>query len=245
MVLIGLDAASSLSKFGYSIGRYDGAVVRIESAGLIESNGQANVINTQIAPILRTEDQALIAIDAPLGWPKTLATELKEHRAGEAFTVEKDALFQRQTDRLLHKRLGKKPLEIGADRIARAAHRALEVLSWLRKESMKPIPLAWTARFSGVVAIEVYPAGTLVSRSLSHSGYKKEEQRGVRDAIADALAGEIPDLKRYVDGNTDVFDACLCLVAAKDFVNGLAVPPSDFDSARAEGWIWVRSGVTD
>lgn len=245
MVLIGLDAASSLSKFGYAIGRYDAGCLRIESAGLIESRAEANAIDAHIAPALREADKALIAIDAPLGWPATLAAELKIHRAGEAFSTEKDALFQRQTDLFTHKRLGKKPLEVGADRIARAAHRALDVLQHLRRASGKSIPLAWSAQFSGVAAIEVYPAGTLIARDLPHSSYKKDEQADVRHAIANALSGDLPDLKRYADGNADVFDACLCLIAAKDFVDGVSVPSEDLDASYVEGWIWVRRSARD
>ncbi|WP_045227294.1 DUF429 domain-containing protein [Methyloterricola oryzae] len=241
MLLIGLDAASSLSNFGYAIGQYDGRCVRIESAGLIENRGQANAIQAKIVPSLRAANQALVAIDAPLGWPSTLAAELGKHRAGEVIATEKDMLFQRHTDRFIHKYLRKKPLEVGADKIARAAHSALEILQQLRSASRKSIPLAWSPQFSGVAAIEVYPAGTLAACNLPHSGYKKrDEQLDVRDSIANALTAEIPDLQRYADGNVDVFDACLCLAAAKDFIDGLAVPPEDFDSARAEGWIWVR-----
>jgi predicted nuclease with RNAse H fold len=245
MVVIGLDAASSLSKFGYAIGRYDAGCVQIEHAGLIESRDHENAIDAYIAPALRGADQALVAIDAPLGWPATLAAELRRHRAGEAFSTEKDALFQRQTDLFVHKCLGKKPLEIGADRIARAAHRALDVLQHLRRASGKSIPLAWSTQLSGVAAIEIYPAGTLIARDLPHSGYKKKEQGDVRHAIANALAVELPDLKHYADGNADVFDACLCLVAAKDFVDGFAVPPDDLDSAYSEGWIWVRRSASN
>lgn len=240
MLLIGLDAASSLAKFGYAIGHYDGSCVHIESAGLIEDRHQPNAIATLIVPALRAANQALIAIDAPLGWPMPLATALHQHRAGEALSTEKDQLFQRQTDRFVHEHLGKKALEIGADKIARAAHRALEVLQQLRVASNRPIPLAWSVPFAGTAAIEVYPAGTLLARGLPHSAYKKDEQREVRKTIADALAPELPDLMRYTDGNTDVFDACLCLAAAKDFIDGIAAPPDDLASAQAEGWIWVR-----
>jgi len=60
--------------------------------------------------------------------------------------------------------------------------------------------------------------------------------------IAQRLAKEVQALERYVAGRADVFDACLCLVAAKDFIEGRALPPQDLELAQREGWIWVRAG---
>lgn len=240
MVLIGLDAASSLENFGYAIGRYDQEGLWVESAGLLYSRIEIDPLENRIAPLLRDVDRAIVAIDAPLGWPASMAAELKVHRAGEPIPTAKDDLFQRQTDRIVHERYGKKPLEIGADRIARAAHRALDVLRLIREKAGKHIPLAWSPRFTGVVTIEVYPAAMLAARGLPHSGYKKLAERSARIAIADGLKDDLPELARYVDANSNVFDACLCLAAAKDFVDGLAISPDDPMKAELEGWIWVR-----
>lgn len=111
MLLIGLDAASSLAKFGYAIAQYDSGGVQIVSAGLVQNGKQPDAIDAELLPTLRSSERTLIAIDAPLGWPASLAGELHRHRAGQLVATEKNALFQRETDRLLHKRLGKKPLE--------------------------------------------------------------------------------------------------------------------------------------
>ncbi|MCM8612051.1 DUF429 domain-containing protein [Accumulibacter sp.] len=85
---------------------------------------------------------------------------------------EKSELFRRETDRVVAAEIGKTPLEVAADRIARAAHSALEVLGLLREHSGKQIPLAWSPEFESVAAIEVYPGATLKARGLEHSGYK-------------------------------------------------------------------------
>jgi predicted RNase H-like nuclease len=241
MLIIGLDAASDFAKFGYAIGRYEQGRVRIESAGLLKTPSQENALISIIGPVLKNCAKALIAIDAPLGWPVALALGLKNHQAGEAFTFDKNVMFHRSTDNYVHALIKKKPLEIGADKIARAAHSALGALKCLRGESGKQIPLAWKTNLLGVEAIEVYPAGTLKALGLPSSKYKKPEQISVRLDIVKGLSDVMPDLVQYIKGSDDVFDACLCLIAAKDFLEGLASPPSDIQLAQREGWIWVRN----
>jgi predicted nuclease with RNAse H fold len=139
-------------------------------------------------------------------------------------------------------RTGKGPLEVGADRIARAAHRALEVLNRLRAATGRAIPLAWTPTLDGTAVIEVYPAATLRSRGVREPGYKRPENLDARRRIAESLAGELPGLADAVAASDHAFDACLCLLAAKDFLDGNAVPPTvdETGSAVKEGWIWVR-----
>jgi hypothetical protein len=57
----------------------------------------------------------LIAIDAPLGWPKPLAETLIKHRAGMPIETPANAMFRRNTDLFIQTRLGKRPLDVGAD----------------------------------------------------------------------------------------------------------------------------------
>lgn len=241
VLLIGLDAASDFTRFGYAVGHYELGHVRIQQAGLVDTPSDRNALVSIVASELRAASKALIAIDAPLGWPATLTAELRNHQAGEAFTSDKNSMFRRATDSYIKDLIGKNPLEVGADKIARAAHSALAALKCLRAESGMAIPLAWDKNISGVTAIEVYPAGTLKARGLQDSRYKKPEQLDVRLNIANRLANEVEGLSTYADGSDDVFDACLCLVAAKDFLDGLACSPSDLLLAQREGWIWVRN----
>ena len=241
MLLIGLDAASDFAKFGYAIGHYEHGRVRIKQAGLVDTPGDRNALVSVVAPELRAASKALIAIDAPLGWPNSLSAELSNHQAGEAFASDKNSMFRRATDRYVKVLTKKNPLEVGADKIARAAHSALAALKCLRDESGMAIPLAWVKHFAGMAAIEVYPAGTLKARGLPDSSYKKPEQLVVRLDIANRLVNDIDGLSTYVNGSADVFDACLCLVAAKDFLDGLAEPPFDLQLAKREGWIWIRN----
>jgi predicted nuclease with RNAse H fold len=240
VLLIGLDAASRWTNFGYAIGRYESGVVAVEEAGLLESREEADALANRVAPRLREADRGVIAIDAPLGWPRPFVHALWEHRAGEPLDDLKERLFRRETDRVVSKVIGRAPLEVAADRIARAAHSALLVLGRLRALTGKPLPLAWTPDLAGIDVIEVYPAAMLKARGLPYSKYKDKEEPTLREEIAMRLAIEIAGLDNYVAAQADVFDACLCLVAAKDFIEGRCPPPDDLDLARHEGWIWVR-----
>jgi predicted nuclease with RNAse H fold len=241
VLLIGLDAASRWTNFGYAIGLYESGMVTVEEAGLLESRDEADALAARVAPRLREADRGVVAVDAPLGWPRPFVNALKKHRAGEPLEDLKEKLFRRETDRVVSAVIGRAPLEVAADRIARAAHSALLAVGRLRDLTGKTLPLAWSPDFAGIGVIEVYPAATLKVRGLPHSKYKDVGEPALREEIAVRLAIEIAGLDDYVAAQADVFDACLCLVAAKDFIEGRALPPNDLDLARHEGWIWVRA----
>jgi hypothetical protein len=54
-----------------------------------------------------SQDPALIAIDAPLGWPKQLAETLINHRAGMPIETAANAMFRRTTDVFIQQKLKK------------------------------------------------------------------------------------------------------------------------------------------
>jgi predicted nuclease with RNAse H fold len=193
---------------------------------------------------LRDSDTpGLIAIDAPLGWPQGMAKELSGHRAGEPIHMAPNELFRRETDRFIQRTLRKTPLDVGADRIARTAHAALRVLGEIRRELALPIPLAWFSPPQGVAAIEVYPAATLLAHGIRASGYKRSTQVEARQEIITALA-RIMTIKvqaSLLETSADALDAVVCLLAAKDFLDGGAVGPTNREVAEIEGWIWAPS----
>jgi len=242
MLLVGLDAASQRSSFGYAIGELTNGRIMLSHAGLLAAKDEPNAVARIIAPAIAKASHALIAVDAPLGWPKALAPALMGHSAGTHMVAQKDTLFARETDRAVRDAIKKKPLEVAADKIARATHTALEVLGELRRVTKKPLPLAWAKSFNGCAVIEVYPGATLKARGLADSGYKKPDakERKVRADIATALKHEMPDLAQLIDERADVFDACLCLIAARDFLECAVLEPTNLDVAQREGWIWVR-----
>jgi predicted RNase H-like nuclease len=188
------------------------------------------------------EGSVLIAIDAPLGWPRSMGEALATHRAGEEVMVAPNDLFRRATDRHIQRRLGKTPLDVGADRIARTAHAALRLLGSLRARLVDEIPLAWDPRSRGrMTAIEVYPAATLVSHGIRSKGYKKSvhlaERREIVSALSQSLVLEMDSA--VLETNADALDAVVCVLAAKDFLEGYAHPPDDPETAGVEGWIWA------
>jgi hypothetical protein len=191
-------------------------------------------------------NRCLLALDAPLGWPRPMGEELGRHVAGGAIGVQKDDMFRRETDRDIKTRFRKTPLDVGADRIARTAHSALCLLHSTRELTGLEIPLAWNpAPPASVCAIEVYPAGTLLAHGMPASGYKKPTQRNMRTKIINSLKTKLcleADPSVMLD-DADCLDAVLCVLAAADFVEGRAVPPSNLSAAKKEGWIWVCDRV--
>lgn len=198
-----------------------------------------------------TTTPTLFALDAPLGWPALLGASLHAHHAGAGLDPPANALFRRSTDDAIAQRLGKRPLDVGSDRIARTAHSALSFLARLRKRLDAPIPLAWQpGPLDTTSAIEVYPAGTLAARDLPSSGYKGPSDAATarRQQLADVIAQELfsdehalgEQALELMVGTDHALDAVLCVCAGLDFLAGDVVPPDDLRLAKQEGWIWVR-----
>lgn len=190
----------------------------------------------------------VLGLDAPLGWPGPLSDGLRDHVAGASFAAEPEdphRLWRRTTDLLVRRRTGKNPLEVGADRIARAAKATLDLLHDVRELTGRAFPVALEP---GVperdCTLEVYPAATrLAHAALPRDGKKTDED--VRMRIARALTTLLRMEAEQVDALTrsdHELDAGLCVLAASDVLNGEAVAPTRAERADAarEGWIWVR-----
>jgi hypothetical protein len=125
-VLIGIDCATQDSRIGLARGSLVEDRVIVDEALVC---GKERSATQHVAEWLADAgDRALLAIDAPLGWPAPLGASLVTHRAGDEISVAANQLFRRTTDRFIQERLGKTPLDVGADRIARTAHAALRML---------------------------------------------------------------------------------------------------------------------
>ena len=238
--IVGIDCATVDAKVGLALARLSDESLEIVRATLCSKEQQA--ASTVARWLSEREGPALLAIDAPLGWPAPLASALVEHRAGEALKAPANAMFRRTTDVFIHDALGKMPLDVGADRIARTAYAALTLLGNLRASLRLSIPLAWEPKeVEDVAAIEVYPAATLLAHGLRSGGYKKPEHVQQRCEIVSGLRR----LLTIADGVTDLavsadlVDAAVCVLAGMDFVRGVAHPPRDPELARREGWIWA------
>ena len=192
----------------------------------------------------------LIALDAPLGWPRALAEVLPTHFAGRAPRFTANEMFRRRTDDVVKEKLNKQPLDVGADKIARATHAALRFLDLLRETTGLAVPLAWSpGDATGVSAIEVYPAATLIAYGLLPSRSYKEsttQSKNERCELVDELA-DIVELgaaaRSEMVARHDLLDAVVCVVAGVDFAEGSVVAPTSevLEQAMREGWIWFRT----
>jgi len=245
VTVIGVDCATDSSRVGLALGKWrSGRRLVIED---VRRGAEPDPVTIICEWLQASPAPALIAIDAPLGWPAPLADGLKDHRAGSKLDGEPNYLFRRYTDREIQRRIGITPLDVGADRIARTAHAALALLGIVRDSTRREVPLAWSHHgLEGTSAIEVYPAATLRASGLPYRGYKKVDQEPARRQILVALNPALSfganrlRIESAAAENADLLDAIICMVAARDFLDGRAIPPSDLDVTQREGWIWVR-----
>jgi len=239
VTIVGIDCATIDAKIGVAWGTWSGGKVEVLEVALCGPERSAASFVT--AWLRDSGIPGLVAIDAPLGWPQPLARTLSAHRAGELIRTSPNDMFRRETDRFIQRTLGKTPLDVGADRIARTAHAALRLLGEVRTELGIAIPLAWSTPPIGVAAIEVYPAATLLAHGLRATGYKRPNQVAERREIISALAGTLclETEIALLETSADALDAVVCLLAAKDFLEGRAAGPTDQPLAELEGWIWA------
>jgi hypothetical protein len=241
--IIGVDCATDPSNVGMALADACGEKPVIRRIATGADTSPVDLVTRWIKDLPR----ALLALDAPLGWPARLGRSLSAHRAGESIVPEPDNLFRRTTDRAVHDTLGRRPLEVGADRIARTAVAALRFLQELRQSVGKPIPLAWEpTKCVTPSAIEVYPAGTLLACGLVAARYKKRQQLEVRRRLIGELRQFVafPDDISVLESHADALDATICCLAGWDFLQGRARGPTDEQLAEKEGWIWVRPSQT-
>jgi hypothetical protein len=87
----------------------------------------------------------------------------------------------------------------------------------------------------------VFRRSVVAAFQRSLTGYKKHDQQNVRRAIVDSLRQVLSlqvDEARLLEC-PDVLDATVCLLAAKDFLDGRVILPKNLNKAKREGWIWV------
>lgn len=239
--VVGIDCARVPKKIGLARGRIEqGARVLIDA----HKCRTLDEIRDTIVGWINSHEPTLLALDAPLGWPAPLGAGLARHTAGEQLPGKAHDLFRRETDRFIRDLLGKQPLDVGADRIARTAHAALVLLEEIRRASGLALPLAWTpGLLASSAAIEVYPAATLIALGHSAARYKGKQHREGRETLVGELGAEVAiseDLAERLSTDVDLLDAAVCVVAGFDFLDGRAVCPPDLALARKEGWIWTR-----
>lgn len=236
--IIGVDCATNPKNVGLACGRWQNGELYITEV----SNGQFQTPVKTMSRWIPEFEPCLLAMDAPLGWPQDLGRALVDHLAGMPLRAEPNQFFRRETDRFVQRTFGKTPLDVGADRIARTALSALQLLEALSKKTGVAIPLAWDTNFVGTAAIEVYPAGTLRASHVLSSAYKRPDQVEARKQLLNWLAQEasLPEVLSLPLSDPDTLDAMICVLAGADFLAGKAYPPTNLSMAQKEGWIWIR-----
>jgi hypothetical protein len=228
--LLGIDCATNPKKTGLALGEERGGGIHILRCTTGSKSTPPAMISSEW---LKEYEDVLIALDAPLGWPKSLGLSLSEHKAGMPVKAVPDKLFSRATDRAIRERLGKRPLEVGANLIARTAVAALALIDELRMSTGRQIPLAWApVERERWRAIEVYPSATRISHGAPDVGGSLKGFEGLVDYSSVSL---------IVEKSKDAADAVVCVLAASDFLNGRAIVPRDKKLASSEGWIWSRN----
>ncbi|MBN2092029.1 DUF429 domain-containing protein [candidate division KSB1 bacterium] len=225
---------------GLAFGEWNGEVIRILE--ILTRPERENLIETLVS-WCTGDCPTLLALDAPLGWPAALGQYLAQHQAGDPLAIDPNLLFRRETDRVIRQEAGKQSLDVGADRIARTALAALDLIQSLRISLKKPIALLFEPpQCNEIGAIEVYPAATLKLYGLQRIGYKKVDARSVRREIIDDLRKimKLPVDQNLLEDDVDTLDAVLCVLAGVDFLKGEVVFPKDMALARKEGWTWIR-----
>jgi len=244
--VIGIDFSKDNSKCGIAFAEVSNNSCKIFAVGT-----QKEIPIKTISPLIKTK-KCILAVDAPLGWPKIMGTVLENHVAGQYIEKQANSLFRRKTDDFVYEKTGKRSLDVGADKIARTAHGALNLINTLRQQTNLPIPLAWDHKnIDGTKVIEVYPAATLIQYGHKLNGYKKKDKDGCN--IRKNLLKQFPKniiIDRQVEqetitDNDNVFDAVLCIIAGFDFLQGNAYSPAEsnatIDCVKKEGWIWFRN----
>ena len=241
--IIGVDCATEPARTGLALAVVDHGQLRIDEATV----GARSIVQHVQQWLMDSDDATLLAIDAPLGWPEPLVTSLTSHTAGARMAAPADCMFRRETDRFVHQETGQKPLEVGANLIARTAHAALRLLEELRHELGAAISLAWEpSDVTEHAVIEVYPAATLRAHGIRSQGYKKETEEDhrremLKDLQSKAMVRAAEDVRGALCRNADMLDAAVCALAAADFITGCALPPPApvRRLAEREGWIWT------
>ncbi len=238
-VLIGVDCATVPERTGIAIGRLVDDHYTLDA---VHAPDRALDVDGIIVAALSGGGPAVLALDAPLGWPSALGDALPDHLVGAPVSASPAALFSRATDHAIRARLGKQPLEVGADRIARTAVAALALLERLRMRTGRALTVAVTeVRRPDAMVIEVYPAALVAARGARPRGdvaMVAAKTAVVTEAFGPGALAQHPAMQ----SSMDALDAALCVVAAADWHRGHAIPPPP-DLAgvvQREGWIWAR-----
>ncbi len=243
LLFIGIDAAAADVNTGLVALETDPMQIRHVAIG--KEKPVDELLNLWLAD---HSGPVMACIDAPLGWPAAFSDILATHQAGMPITIDKGQFFPRITDKLVHQKLGKRPLEVTANYIARTAHRALQLIGVLNQSINGTFQLFLdSGKIPYYGLAETYPAGWLISEQYNHKGYKKSE--AMREEILESieqrysLAIALAHRRRIIQWE-HTFDALLCCLCGVDILQQRCLAPEDLDIpkkiAQKEGWVWFK-----
>ena len=239
--VIGIDCATVRERIGVAVADVGGGGIILWEA--LQST-RVPSIPSHVAQRTQGARRVLLALDAPLGWPLSLGTALQNHTAGAPIELVPDRFFSRHTDLDIRARMTRKPPGTRRSPVGRTAHSALEILEATRRKMGQAVPLAWAPDFpERAAAIEVHPAATLLAHGFQDEDYRGRHGAEVRTRLVKELARKM-DVRGELaaaEHHAEVLDALVCVLAAADFLAGLAVPPTELSLAHKEGWIWASA----
>jgi predicted nuclease with RNAse H fold len=225
---------------------------RTALASIEWTDGRA-VIKDVICPadddvIVKAIEQAdKTGIDCPLGWPAAFTDFVAAHHAGHV-SIPKDSsgagwrreLTMRRTDIFVRNQVPVMPLSVSADRLAHVAMRCAVLLAKLDSAG-RPVD-----RTGSGPVVEVYPAASLRSWGLDHSGYKQPTRPCALGRLVDHLQAKAPWLdcsscEQALRRSHDALDAVIAAMTARAAIQGHTRQPGEADltAAQTEGWIAI------
>ncbi|MEG3638033.1 DUF429 domain-containing protein [Magnetococcus sp. PR-3] len=245
-LILGVDCATQWARMSVAVGHWNNTRLTLQQT-LTASDLNDDNWQKLVDQLSHLQTPLILAMDAPLGWPFPFMNQLFHHQAGEPLQGSANDLLRRMTDKVVRQHLGKTPLDVAADRIARTAHEALRMIGLIRSSHPEVAMLWHPAETPKIGLLETYPAAVIRQRGYASQGYKKEDAHAkqTRLQMVKAVAEEIdmPAHLHTVMSQTDHdLDALLCLLATKDFLQGKALPPPKDHLAqiKKEGWIWFQ-----
>lgn len=243
--LLGVDVATDPRRTGLAVGRLE------EGCLLVDHLAPRSTVEELVARYRDLDPPVLVCLDAPLGWPAAVGAHLADHVAGQALPVTRDVLFWRETDRVVRRVTGKRPLSVAADLLAHTAHQALTLVAALRLVRPTPVLLG-PGSLETAGAIEVYPGAALAGLGVSTRGYKAAKGREPRARLLEALEPTglrlTPDQRDIAVASADALDAALCLTIGVAFLQRRCVDWRDHEVdprlVRKEGWMWVPTPLS-
>jgi len=253
VLLIGWDAAVDPRNTALSLVRYDPPDVTVEAHATPHDRDE--LVST-VTRWVQGATATLLCVDSPLGWPHRMAPILSGHVAGDGIRAIADELFRRLTDIDVRRRVGKTPLDVGADRIARTALATLNAIDAVRERVARRIHAVIDIQDprndpSTVLLLESYPAGWFASEGIGTRGYRPAGGRSRREDLLRQVEHHLPATglsMRYAVEHTslvqraDDLDALICTLNGIDYLEGRcpAPPPHAREIAHTEGWIWCK-----